>query len=154
MIPLTSKMIAALSCYQATQALELGRELEQDDGIFLAPRGARYLPKSVCRFREWLHRAMKRARIAKTDGAGRVMHVHALRHTAATRLLRAGAPMQAVARVLGHSSTQMLDRVYAHLEAEDARAAIRALPSLPTVGSVRHVEAATRVRWAAHGFEK
>lgn len=42
-----------------------------------------------------------------------------LRHTTATWLVRAGVPLHLVAKVLGHASTAMLQRVYGHLDALD-----------------------------------
>jgi integrase/recombinase XerD len=46
---------------------------------------------------------------------------HALRHTFATRLLRSGVPMEAVAELLGHASTQTTKTTYAHLTLADFR---------------------------------
>jgi integrase len=42
-----------------------------------------------------------------------------LRHTTATKLVRAGVPFELAAKVLGHRSTAMLQRVYGHLDASD-----------------------------------
>ena len=46
---------------------------------------------------------------------------HSLRHTYATRLLRAGEPMAKVSRLLGHESVQVTVDVYGHLNIEDLR---------------------------------
>jgi site-specific recombinase XerD len=46
---------------------------------------------------------------------------HALRHTFATRLLRSGVPIEAVAQLLGHASTQTTKTTYAHLTLADYR---------------------------------
>ena len=40
---------------------------------------------------------------------------HILRHTYATHLLWAGAPLPVIAANLGHSDTRMTERHYAHL---------------------------------------
>ena len=45
-------------------------------------------------------------------------------HTAATRWLRDGVPLEVVSRLLGHSSVTITLAVYGHLTAEDARAAL------------------------------
>lgn len=50
--------------------------------------------------------------------------MHALRHTTATRLMRTGAPLAVMQRVLGHSDPKLTARVYTHLGAEDLRAAV------------------------------
>ena len=54
-----------------------------------------------------IHRGMEAAAI---PAAGRT--VHALRHTAATSMIRAGIPLPEVQRILGHSSLTVLQRYY------------------------------------------
>ncbi len=49
---------------------------------------------------------------------------HWFRHSAATRWLRDGVPLEVVSRLLGHSSVTTTSSVYGHLKAEDARAAL------------------------------
>jgi integrase len=46
------------------------------------------------------------------------------RHSAATRWLRDGVPIEVVSALLGHSSVSVTSSVYGHLTAEDARAAL------------------------------
>ena len=45
---------------------------------------------------------------------------HTLRHTTASLLISNGAPITAVAGILGHASTQMTLNVYGHLYEDDA----------------------------------
>ena len=49
---------------------------------------------------------------------------HWFRHSAATRWLRDGVPIEVVSTLLGHSSVTVTSSVYGHLTAEDARAAL------------------------------
>jgi integrase/recombinase XerD len=49
---------------------------------------------------------------------------HWCRHSAATRWLRDGVPIEVVSTLLGHSSVAVTSSVYGHLTAEDARAAL------------------------------
>ena len=49
---------------------------------------------------------------------------HWWRHSAATRWLRDGVPIEVVSTLLGHSSAAVTSSVYGHLTAEDARAAL------------------------------
>ncbi len=49
---------------------------------------------------------------------------HWFRHTAATRWLRDGVPVEVVSKLLGHSSVTVTSSVYGHLAAEDARSAL------------------------------
>jgi len=44
---------------------------------------------------------------------------HALRHFAATRLIRAGVPLIKVSKILGHSSTAITEKSYIHLVPQD-----------------------------------
>lgn len=46
---------------------------------------------------------------------------HALRHSYATRLLRAKVPAEVVAELLGHASSQTTTDIYSHLSVEDHR---------------------------------
>jgi site-specific recombinase XerD len=49
---------------------------------------------------------------------------HWCRHSAATRWLRDGVPIEIVSTLLGHSSVTTTSAIYGHLSAEDARAAL------------------------------
>jgi integrase len=49
---------------------------------------------------------------------------HWFRHSAATRWLRDGVPVEVVSKLLGHSSVTVTSGIYGHLTAEDARAAL------------------------------
>jgi integrase/recombinase XerD len=49
---------------------------------------------------------------------------HWFRHSAATRWLRDGVPIEVVSALLGHSSVTVTSSVYGHLTAEDARVAL------------------------------
>lgn len=51
---------------------------------------------------------------------------HWCRHTAATRLLRDGVPIEVVAMLLGHASVTTTLSIYGHLSAQDARRALEA----------------------------
>lgn len=54
---------------------------------------------------------------------------HDLRHTTASHLAMRGASLQAIAAILGHSTTQMAER-YAHLSPSHVSATLALLPSL------------------------
>lgn len=51
---------------------------------------------------------------------------HWYRHTAATRMLRDGVPIEVVSKLLGHADITTTAAVYGHLSAEDARKALAA----------------------------
>lgn len=52
---------------------------------------------------------------------------HVFRHSYATRMLRAGTPLEVVSRLLGHVSLTTTETVYGHLSAEDARRVLEQL---------------------------
>ena len=47
---------------------------------------------------------------------------HWYRHTYATEMLRTGAPVEVVSKLLGHASVTTTVGIYGHLTVEDARA--------------------------------
>lgn len=68
--------------------------------------------------------------IAKTDGAGRVLDVHALRVTFGTMLARAGVGLATAQRLMRHSTPALTANVYTVLELTDTGAAVNALPAM------------------------
>lgn len=58
---------------------------------------------------------------------GRDLRFHDLRHTFATAARRGGAPLDVVARLLGHTSMQVTQR-YAHIVADDLESAAGNMP--------------------------
>lgn len=78
-------------------------------------------------FRQWTNRdyalqnACERAQIARCS-------CNDLRRTYATEMARAGVPMHILMRLMGHTSTRMLEKVYAQVASEDRRSAAEKLP--------------------------
>jgi integrase len=66
---------------------------------------------------------------------------HVLRHTYATMLLRAGAPLPVIAANLGHADTRMTEKHYAHLAPGYVAQVIRA--TLPRLGILEPVNITT-----------
>ncbi|SPX75637.1 site-specific tyrosine recombinase XerC [Mobiluncus mulieris] len=71
------------------------------------------------------HFALAAAAIGETG-----LHIHDLRHTAASLAVSAGANVKALAQMLGHSSAAMTLDVYADLFAEDLSDVADALDGL------------------------
>ena len=67
---------------------------------------------------------LTRSNCSRTD-----VTVHCLRHTYGSYLLSKGTPVFNVSRLLGHSSTQTTERVYAHLLQTGNQEAIKPLES-------------------------
>jgi integrase/recombinase XerD len=126
-IPLRRDLLLALAELARIQKRFLGREVVAADRVFLAPRGGPWLACSNNANRVLL-RLLEAARIPRLDEAGRKIDLHALRHSFATRLARTGASMAHTQLLMGHSDVRLTARVYLHVEAENTRGAIDALP--------------------------
>lgn len=102
---------------------ELGLPIPDDLFVMLAEMGPRdegrvftYRGKPIGKFRRSFRTACKRAGIED-------FRFHDLRHTAATWWLRAGAKIEVVQELLGHTSI-LTTRKYAHVIADDKLAAM------------------------------
>jgi integrase len=71
-----------------------------------------------------LNRLLAAARMERADVHGRSLDLHALRHTAASRFARHGAPLAVTQRILGHSDPKLTARVYVHLGVEEMRGVV------------------------------
>jgi integrase len=86
----------------------------------------------VCWGRSHQHRPLREA--CRRAGIDPPASFHILRHTYATHLLQAGAPLPVIAANLGHSDTRMTERHYAHLVPSHVAQVIRA--TMPKLGLV------------------
>ncbi len=128
-IPLRPETVEALRRLRALHQRVYGRLATVADPIFLSPDGrpwGRYTTNAM----RILDRVLGRAGIPKINARGEKLDVHALRHSAATRLLRGGAGLAKAQRLLGHSDPKLTAAVYGHLDAEDLREAVESLPPL------------------------
>jgi len=100
-VPLTKAVVAALQ--------EIKIENGDNEFVFFKGEGkceqARNIPSS--RFRPAFDKARARAGLES-------LHMHDLRHTAASHMLMAGTDLRTLAAILGHSTLQMVLR-YTHL---------------------------------------
>lgn len=119
-VPLTADLVARLKEHKARQAAErlkagsawheLGLVIATEAGGYVDPRNA-------------LRALFIAAKAAELEGVG----LHTLRHSAASMMLAAGAPLHTVSRTLGHSSVTITGDIYGHVTTDDARAAVEAL---------------------------
>lgn len=126
-IPLHPEFVADLAGLHDTHRRILGRDITPGEPVFLLPRG-RPLSHATNNANRTLQRILLAAGIARVDENGRKIDIHALRHTFGTRLARNGAPLAQTQLLMGHSDPKLTARVYVHMEAEDTRAAVEALP--------------------------
>ncbi|MCP3918715.1 MAG: site-specific integrase, partial [bacterium] len=129
-IPLSETLVDELPRLRAAACRVNGGKMPRGSDIaFLTPKGKPF-PTGSRNLLVFLQRAYEHAGIAILDEDGHKLNVHTMRHTFATRLLRQGAAIQKVQKLLGHRTLDMLIRIYNHLEDEDTRDAIEALPRL------------------------
>jgi integrase len=101
----------------------LGRTLPPSDLVFRSPEGRPWPAHSV-NVTRMLHRVLEAAEIDRLDAQGKKIDVHAMRHSFASRLARAGVPITHAQKLLGHSTVEMTARVYTHLDEQSMRGAI------------------------------
>ncbi len=130
-------------------AQEMGRYLEdaqrdaQQHGRPIPMRirsDERFLPEIPASVKV-LNRDLYFAGIEKKDDAGRVLDVHALRHTYCTRLSKAGVSLQLGQRLMRHSTPSLTANYYTHLDLGDKRKGVDMLPALPTGDRVQAAQA-------------
>jgi len=109
-VPLTKTVVSALQAIKDKNG--------DSDFVFLKGEGksahARNIPSS--RFRPAFDNARERAGLQS-------VHMHDLRHTAASHMLMAGTDLRTLAAILGHSTLQMVLR-YTHLLDEHKLSAV------------------------------
>jgi integrase/recombinase XerD len=72
----------------------------------------------------WTYQAAYDLVLRLRDRTGIDFDLHWCRHSAATRWMRDGVPIEVVSKLLGHSSVTTTSATYGHLTVEDARAAL------------------------------
>ena len=128
-IPLREGLVEELVRLRALHETVLGRLPTVHDHVFLSPEG-RPWGRPTTNVMRILDRLLDRAGIAKVDQEGMKLDIHALRTTCASRMARNGVPLVQAQRILGHSDPKLTVQAYTHLDAEDLRAAVNALPAL------------------------
>lgn len=89
---------------------------DRDARIFVSRRrrpDGTYAPLGLSGVEQMVREVAHRAEI------GRRVHPHLFRHSFATHLLKQGADMGMVARLMGHQDTSMVFRTYGHITASD-----------------------------------
>jgi integrase len=128
-VALGPTLIAAMRRLHAEQAerrLALGTDYHDEDLVICKVNGQPYRPDSTStQFRKFVD----------SIGLPRTVHVHTLRHSAASFLAAAGVPASDIAAQLGHADGGALAlRVYVHPLAENRRRAAQVLGEVLTGG--------------------
>lgn len=122
-LPVRQELVEELLALRAIHEHVLERPLAANDRVFLMPEGLAWRKDSKNALRIFW-RVLARAKIDRRDTQNRVLDLHALRHTCASLLARAGVPITTTQRILGHSTIELTSRYYTHVEVEDLHAAL------------------------------
>ncbi len=145
-IPLRDDLAADLRAWLADKLRRLQDEARQAGASIptrLPPDTPLFdVPHKLCKI---LNRDLRHAGIAKRDDRGRVLDVHALRHTFGTLLSKGGVAPRTAQAAMRHSKIDLTMSVYTDPKLLDVRGALDALPTLPLDGDAaqREVSRAT-----------
>jgi len=128
-IPLRQGLVLDLRALRKVHERMLGHPPEDTDHVFLSPEGRPWPGHTVNCMRIFV-RLLKAAEIDRLDAHGGKLDIHALRHTAATRLARAGVGLVQAQRILGHSDPKLTAKIYTHVGVEELREAVERLPGV------------------------
>lgn len=102
------KRVVYLNDFAAETTKRLIEGKDPNDYLFQNLRGGNWTAYSVnCRF------------LRLKEKLGVKFCLYSLRHAFCTRMLKSGLDSIAVSRLMGHSSTAMVDRIYNHIHEED-----------------------------------
>lgn len=130
-IPVRADLAADLRSWLADRLAELQAQARTDGRSIPArlPADTPLLPVPDGLVRMF-DRDLLAAGIEKTTDEG-TLDVHALRHTFATNLSRAGVSPQVAQKAMRHSSVELTLGVYTHLRLSDTAGAVELLPDFP-----------------------
>jgi integrase len=144
-VTLAGYLIELLTALPALHGARLGYVVGPADPIFRSPKGAPLTPGNSANLLKLFGRILQRAKIPNPDERGRTLDLHALRTTAATRLLRHGVELALVAEILGHRDVRLTLKHYTDLRLSDALSAMGKLPALEAAPPETGAEAASAV---------
>jgi len=127
-LPLSADVVRELRAVRLVHHEVLGRIPMAREAIFLTPTGSSWVDNrknALAALRDLL----EDAEIPEKNEHGKI-DIHALRHTAASRLARHGVPQHMTAKLLGHQDPKLTAQYYTHLEVEDLRSSLSSLPAL------------------------
>ncbi|MBI3818848.1 MAG: site-specific integrase [Planctomycetes bacterium] len=126
-IPLQRDLASLLANVRTLQKDVLRSDISDAGRIFLTPEGMQW-PRLTRNAMRIFERILTAAGIVKMNSQKETLDIHALRHTFASRLARAGVGLIQAQKLLGHSDPKLTAQIYTHLDAEDLRDAIERVP--------------------------
>ena len=140
-IPLLAGLVGELRALLPIHERVLGRVVLPGDRVFLSPAGKPY-SWATTNLKRQFARLLERGGIPRDDDQGRRIDVHALRHSFASRLARAGVGLVHAQRLMGHSDPRLTAKAYTHLDIADLRGAVEAIGGGAGASQQRRVQAA------------
>lgn len=128
-LPLKPSLADELRGLLAVHHRALGRAPRRSDPVFLTPRGKPW-PADTGNVRRLYHPILEAAGIDRKNELGESVDIHSLRHTAATRMARAGLPMAKLQRLMGHRDPRTTQQYYDHLEVDDLEDGLGVVPEV------------------------
>ena len=128
-IPLTDEQVARFRKLKVIHESRFGRLPMAEDRVFLTPTGVPW-PWHTANLMRVFDRILLSAGIPKVNSEGLKLDIHSLRHLFSTRLARAGVSLAKAQRLTGHASIATLAAIYVHLDVEDLRDAVEAVPAI------------------------
>ncbi len=116
-VPLPRAVADEITRYLALRGLKVGDARDAGRVVFPSREGSNK-PMTTARLRQIVGELLREAGIHKA------ISPHALRHTYAITLLRRGAHLPAVQKLLGHASLATTQRYVDHLELQELKAAV------------------------------
>lgn len=126
-IPIREGFLVRLRALAKLHEAVFGQPPQRSAHVFLSPQGEVW-PRASCNVMRVFSRVRERAKIPRVDADGGKLDIHALRHTFASRLCRAGVGLVHAQNLLGHSDPRLTAAIYTHLDVEDLRKAVQILP--------------------------
>jgi len=97
------------------------KEIKEQNFVFCKSGG---FPFSVSYISKSFKKACRAAKLPEE------IHAHSLRHSFCTNLVKNNVPIYTVSKLAGHSSVQVTEKFYSHLDLEDLRKGIQKLDEL------------------------
>lgn len=136
MIPLRAELVDELLALRGLHPRVTRRVVQANDRVFLSPDGGHW-DAATTGARRLFRRVLERAGIDRHDELGRVIDMHGLRHSAASRMARHHVPLVVTQKILGHSDPKLTARVYTHCEVDDLRVGVEFDTAKPRPALVR-----------------
>ncbi len=117
LVPLPQRVVGELYSYLSSRRMRIGNKEDAESVLFPSRKGQNKAI-TTARLRQLVDELME------TAGISKAISPHSFRHTYAMMLLRRGANLVAVQKLLGHASLSTTQRYLDHLDIRDLKQAV------------------------------